>query len=102
MVESVNQELFLRVECLATDNRCPEFQVKPRQPASCMFRSAVLIKKRRAQDVPVSLTLPMNRLASIGDQYASVVSFVGTPSNARHVSPARNPVEVLRNAAPAG
>ena len=67
-----------------------------------MRRSAVLIKKRKTEDVPLSSTGPMNKLASIGDQYASVVSFVGTPGNARHVSRARSPVEVLMNAAPLG
>jgi hypothetical protein len=30
MIESVDQGLLLRVECLATDNRVPKSQVKPR------------------------------------------------------------------------
>jgi hypothetical protein len=30
MIESVEQGLLLRVECLATDNRVPKFRVKPR------------------------------------------------------------------------
>ncbi len=39
----------------------------------------VLIKKRRAEDVLLSLTSPMNELANIGDRHAKIVAFVGTP-----------------------